>query len=776
MLSMAKVARGRQGYYLATVAAGREHDGGLVERDGLWLGAGATAQGLTGRVDPSDLDAVLAGRNPATGELISASHVRVTVAGIDCTFSAPKSVSLLHALGPTDAMSETELAHDAAVSHTLTFLEDEAGRTRRRSGTTVQSVAVDGLTAAGFLHRTSRAPDPHLHTHVIVANCGRGADGRWSALDCRALYANCGTASGLYEAHLRHELGERLGIRFLAREGHGYDIENFDATLLAAFSRRSAEIEQHLADHGFSGPRARRIAALATRPPKDLSVAYDELVHGWRERSISLGVPVGHIGRVVEQGRERLRTSRQPLGNADPGLRDRAELERLTAVRASFSRADLTKALCRSVPEGASVGEMGQRVEALLHAGTVVKRESVPRLLQAHDGHWFPAGMERERFTTSEVLAIEERIANLARETASTGLAVANTNAVAAALEARPSLDLSARESVTALTQSGHGIEVVAADSRPGWETTLQRYEILDAAREAWASSGTAVIGIAPDRRAAERLESATGIETQAASLIWRASPDMAFIPKGAVVVVSGADRLGPRRVAGVCEMASDQGSKVVLLPDAELSRPDSRSLALIEAAGLTVRVQEGSTRSWDENASEVRWLEADGVTVGLARSSADARAAARELYESQRSSGRNVLMVCGDRAIGHQLGVEVVAPRDLATTLEARKPASLVVIGEATSLPAAVRRRATLERTHVTVDRGHDSLSRAERALEVALPPRTVRSLGTPRRTIPERSNWRTRARELLERGPNALDLGRPALQIDRGRGGLSR
>jgi conjugative relaxase-like TrwC/TraI family protein len=48
-------------------------------------------------------------------------------------------------------------------------------------------VAGDGLLAVGFDHRTSRAGDPLLHTHVIVANRVQGPDGRWTALDGRDL-------------------------------------------------------------------------------------------------------------------------------------------------------------------------------------------------------------------------------------------------------------------------------------------------------------------------------------------------------------------------------------------------------------------------------------------------------------------------------------------------------------------------------------------------------------------------------------------------------------
>ena len=127
-----------------------------------------------------------------------------------------------------------------------------------------------GLVAAAFRHRTSRAGDPQLHTHVLVANLGRGPDGRWSALDGRRLYAHARAASFVYQAVLRAELTRdaRAGVVAGAATGS----PRWSASrkpVLRAFSRRRAEIEAALAERGTSGPRAAEAAALATRQAKD---------------------------------------------------------------------------------------------------------------------------------------------------------------------------------------------------------------------------------------------------------------------------------------------------------------------------------------------------------------------------------------------------------------------------------------------------------------------------------------------------------------------------
>ncbi len=117
---------------------------------------------------------------------------------------APKSVSSLWALGDGAVATEVREAHDAAVEAALSFVELEAARTRRGAGA-VERVEVDGLIAAAFRHRTSRAGDPLLHTHVLVANLARTSDdGVWRTLESRRLFLYAKTAGYLYQAHLRH--------------------------------------------------------------------------------------------------------------------------------------------------------------------------------------------------------------------------------------------------------------------------------------------------------------------------------------------------------------------------------------------------------------------------------------------------------------------------------------------------------------------------------------------------------------------------------------------
>ena len=139
MMSIWKLRVGAENYYLSQVANGVEdYYTGRGELPGRWLGTAATGLGL-GLGDTVDR------RRPARGpRRAAAGHRAVTerrparrcsragCPGFDLTFAAPKSVSVLYALGDPLVESEVVAAHDSAV---------DDGRWRGWSGRPVSCVA-----------------------------------------------------------------------------------------------------------------------------------------------------------------------------------------------------------------------------------------------------------------------------------------------------------------------------------------------------------------------------------------------------------------------------------------------------------------------------------------------------------------------------------------------------------------------------------------------------------------------------------------------------------
>jgi ATP-dependent exoDNAse (exonuclease V) alpha subunit len=131
-------------------------------------------------------------------------------------------------------------------------------------------------------------------------------------------------------------------------------------------------------------------------------------------------------------------------------------------------------------------------------ADAFLRRESVVALA--------PVAGE-ERFSTSDLVAVERETLAAADRRAGAGVAIAEAAAVHAAIRARPSLSDEQRELVMALTRSGRGVEVVRSPAGSG------KTFALDAAREAWQASGVPVLGCALSARAACELRDQAAVE-----------------------------------------------------------------------------------------------------------------------------------------------------------------------------------------------------------------------------------------------------------------------
>jgi conjugative relaxase-like TrwC/TraI family protein len=591
VFSVGKLAAGGERYYLDSVAKGVEdYYLGVGEAPGVWVGSACGELGLSATVEGPDLVAVLGGRDPGTGEGLVSGKAAASgrVPGFDLTFSAPKSVSLLFALGDEQVSGATRDAHDRAVGQALGFLEAEAARVRRgHDGLVVEPAA--GLVAAGFRHRSSRAGDPQLHTHVLVANVGRGPDGRWSALDARAVFTHGKTASLLYQAALRAELTRTLGVTWAPVHKGIAEVAGFASSELMAFSQRRVEIEAALAVVGASSARAAQAAALDTRQAKsrgqrvddgplaqvnarDYGVEPPALVEGWRRRGSELGVDETRIAGLLGPPREPVYPDLTKLAARLLGPSG------LTEQASTFDRRDVLRALAAAHPDGADVATIRAQADWFLGLPGLVRVEAAGHLrtidaIRRGDGRSVVAETG-PRWTTADLLAVETTLLQAAWERRAAGVGVARPDTLAWAIEARATLAGEQKAMVERLCASGAGVEVVVGVAGAG------KTFALDASRAAWEASGIPVLGVALSARAAKELSAGSGIEsTTLARLLADASRPEGRLPTGAVVVVDEAAMVGTRTLNRLVELTTKANGKLVLVGD-------PRQLPEIDAGG----------------------------------------------------------------------------------------------------------------------------------------------------------------------------------------------
>jgi len=496
------------GYYTASVARGRDdYYTGKGEAAGQWFGAGAGALGLVGEVDADDFrQVVMDAVDPRTGSVLRPLVGDRPVRGFDMTFSAPKSASLLFFLGGGDVPGAVRQAHDEAVVAALGYMEREACVVRAgkagRAGKSVGGGFVGGL----FRHRTSRALDPQLHTHAVVANFAeRAVDGRRVALDARVLYQQAKTGGFVYQAELRARLTEYLGVEWGPVRNGMAELAGIAVPVLAHFSKRRAAIIQ--ATEG-NGRTARQKAALETRPAKQ-DVDLQQLVSDWRAAAAELGCDRTELDALLGRVGERRQLGRGALGQL---ARELAGERGLTERASTFDRRSAVQAFCAAHPHGASVERMEHLADRFLESSHAVAVEGQPAMvgpdtIRRRDGR-LVVRASGAKYTTPDMLRREARLVAAAGARKGEGSGTADAGDLARALSARRGLGAEQEAMVRSLTQSGDGVQVVRAAAGTG-----KTYS-LDVAREAWEASGYRVVGATLSARAACELRDTGGIDS----------------------------------------------------------------------------------------------------------------------------------------------------------------------------------------------------------------------------------------------------------------------
>jgi conjugative relaxase-like TrwC/TraI family protein len=560
VLSIGKLTVEQSRYYEHQVAQGRDdYYSGRGESPGRWAGGGAETLRLGGRVDDDGFMALMDGRDPGTGEGLKRVGGRSKVAAFDLTFSAPKSVSVLFAIGEPALAGALVEAHESAVDAALGYLEREACRVRRGRGGVEREVG-EGFVAAAYRHRMSRAEDPQLHTHVVAANLARGADGRWTALDATPIYQHAKAAGFLYQAHLRAAVRERLPwVRWGPVRNGMAEIKHIAPAVLWEFSTRRRQIEERereLAAAGVQvGDGGREAIAHATRARKRYGID----TAPWRD-VVPRGRPSTDSARassrrwcVDRRGLPRLRIRR---ANAEL-----AGASGLTEKQNTFARREAVMAWAAAHGQGAPA----RAVE--LAAAAFLTRADVHHATD-------PSG---RRFTTSDLLAHEQAIVAGAQVRRGEGAGRLDSGLVDAVLANAPFVPTAEQARVIrGLTSSGHGVETVEALAGTGKTFTAGLLA------QAYTAGGFRVLGTAPTGRAVRELTEQAGIGH--AWTLTRLALDLdadrgGFGTGPVVLIVDEAGMASTRETARVMAHAQTQGVKVIAIGD-------SGQLSSVQAGG----------------------------------------------------------------------------------------------------------------------------------------------------------------------------------------------
>jgi conjugative relaxase-like TrwC/TraI family protein len=207
-------------------------------RPGRWMGAGAERLGLKDEVSRDQFHALCENQNPNDGERLTQRSQKEGQRRVfyDFTCSAPKSVSVLAVTFDDERLI---VAHEEATRIAFRELETFAAARVRKQGN--QGYRTTGnLVAASFVHDSSRALDPQLHTHFTVFNATFDKEERcWKALEARGMYDAIRYGTAVYRNELARRV-QQIGYRIQPAK-HGFEIEGVSGELLKRFSKRSQQ-------------------------------------------------------------------------------------------------------------------------------------------------------------------------------------------------------------------------------------------------------------------------------------------------------------------------------------------------------------------------------------------------------------------------------------------------------------------------------------------------------------------------------------------------------
>lgn len=763
-------------YLMKTVASG---DREIKARDltaywssggdtpGEWIGRQAAALGLTGQVDQEAADAIFKdGADPATGEALGRRWPRYPTAderyegllarephatearkvelrrkadrageqtaraGWETVLSPVKSFSVLWGVSNDEVRAELEAAEAAAFAKVWTRIESEAAWTRVGPQGAAQVEAPNGLIAAAFVHRSSRAGDPDWHRHVAISAKVQGPDGRWLALDARPLHRITVALSEMYTTEVEREMCERFGIVAAPREDTirpdkrpVREFAGVTADVVGLFSQRRRQTERALrgmlADfrerEGREPSRPEQYAlaqaaALTARPDKrPKSVGAER--RQWRRRAWQAGVRMP--GRWVQHAQ---RASREALANqpAPPPLSTVAgcTLAVLEQHRESWTRANAEAETYRQLTAAGWHLSAGEGFDALVQQVTdyVLSPETcelitppepltVPTRYQRRDGTPIFVQHGSARYTSHRIKGWESDLVEAANRPALvTRLAPDQIDAALSAGDAgrgfQPSEEQRAvvHEVFTGDTRA----RAIIGPAGTG-KTTIMRLvkEVADA-------HGIEVLGLAGGQLQADNLATAAGIRAENIAR-WRTMSEQFgrgqarwTLAPGTVVIVDEAGQASTPDLHALLRQVEDADGRLLPTGDPrQLGSPGvGGALALLESRSRPIYLSEvrrfrsvsGDLREWEIEAAtalaggdaEASWeaYSARGrIHAGTLDEMVDAAYAA---WQADTADGLASILIAPTNALAAQLSDRARADRVAAGTVENRNTVTL--------------------------------------------------------------------------------------------------
>jgi conjugative relaxase-like TrwC/TraI family protein len=554
------------------------------EPPGIWAGIGATDLKLEGVIEDMGFANVMAGYSPNKKFALCQNPGAKHRPGWDLTFNAPKSVSVLWARSNEQTKAAIQDIQKQAVLNALKLLEDNAAFTRRgKAGAEFESV--EGLVAGLFEHSTSRAQDPHLHTHMVIANIAPRSDGSWGTIESRSIMLWQKAASSIYRSSLADGL-RNLGYQ-IEKDKEAFRVAGIPKSICEHFSKRSAAIKMELAKKHYSNRNSKSadIIALSTRKKKS-EIDRPSLFLQWEKEMDEMSFSIKNLEKI------QLSESSLETSDIDAPLLDEETIKCiLTESKSVFRAQDVYELAGKLAIENAESAQSAN----IIASDTLNSEHSV---FLCRD--W----KNNALYTTQEVIETELSLKDLAAQLSSSNSHALTQTAIDSAVYNMP-VELSEEQLEAVLAAcSASQLSIVQGSAGAGKSLSM------GCVANAYRNTGSKVIGATIARAAANNLEKEAKIESHTiARLLHALDSKTKPLKEGDVLIVDEAGQVGTMHLEQILSHADKIGFKVVLVgEDKQLDAIEHggvfRYLSQPEIVGTTrIETIRRQTEAWDRHA-----------------------------------------------------------------------------------------------------------------------------------------------------------------------------
>lgn len=494
-------------------------------------------------------------------ETIKNTHNRGR-AGIDLTFSAPKSVSIL-SLTTTDKELQNILikAHQDATFKTMQYVENHLIYSRIQHNKSRELVKTDNINFASFNHYTTRENDPQLHTHNFIFNQTMCIDGKKRSIEANAILKNVKNLGKQYRLELSNNLLKNgIEIEITDNKNFFFEIKDFKQQTIDLFSKRrkqiiekKVELEKTLTDKNTINELSNRLTKKAKQ-----HISLNQTKENWNNEIKDNNIVIDKIKidkNIINQDKI----------DFEKIINDK--IEKITEFKSSFTDIEILNEVKQSVIQNTQIFNEKELLNIVNNNINIIKKDN------------------QNVYTSKEIYKSEQQILNFAKNkkihTEILKNELFNENLTKWELD-NFRLNANQKEALKGIITQRDNVLIIQGDAGTGKTTLLKALNDINN-----KNNNKVIVGLSAEGKASKEIQDASGINSKTIDSFLLTKDFKEY--QNSTLIVDEAGKTGTLKLQQLTKIADDYNMKIVLMGD-------TKQLASIQAGGIFSDLQNEKT------------------------------------------------------------------------------------------------------------------------------------------------------------------------------------